>query len=110
MSVPIVGVTALSYPADLPQLFQQRSETYARTREWLPSCVLMIRVGPLFFGDTYGGYGRIYNVGMPGKQHKGMALTRSSLCRHATYPEGGGVSMSGKEDGRNGRSDTIWRR
>jgi hypothetical protein len=42
----------LPCPADLSQFFQQRSETYAWTREWLPSCVRMIREGPLFFGGA----------------------------------------------------------
>jgi hypothetical protein len=44
-------------------------------------------------------------VELVGKQHQGRELTSEPLRRQATSP-GGGVRLGGKEDGRDGRSDT----
>jgi hypothetical protein len=52
-----MSTTAMSYPADIPHFSQKRAETYAWTREWLLSCVRMIRVGPMFFGEREEGTG-----------------------------------------------------
>jgi hypothetical protein len=103
LSVSGVEVIAMPYPSDLPQI-QQKSETYGGTREWLPSCVRMIRVGPLFFERTWGGYGRNYGAG--------FLASREATPRRGAYGQltmspchiilGGGVSLSGKEDGRDG--------
>jgi hypothetical protein len=64
----------------------------------------MIQVGPLFFGGTRGGYGRIYTAG-PKAANRGVAMQGvdwlSTMSR--AYLPGGGVRLSGKEDGR----DTI---
>jgi hypothetical protein len=46
------------------------------------------------------------NVDLIGEQHQGRALTSEPLRRQDTSP-GSGVSLGGKEAGRDGGSDTI---
>jgi hypothetical protein len=63
----------------------------------------------------YGGFFRktklmsVPGLELVGKQHQGTGSIPSRLVDKLLLP-GGGVSLSGKEDGRDGRSDTIWRR
>jgi hypothetical protein len=56
-------IFALSYSTDRPKFSQQRSESSAWIRGWLPSCLGMIRIGPLFFWGTRGGYRRTCTAG-----------------------------------------------
>jgi hypothetical protein len=65
-------------------------ETYARTREWLPSCVRMNGWAHRSLGgrEECTGVSTTPDLWPVGKQHQGTALTGSSLRRHATSPGG----------------------
>jgi hypothetical protein len=74
----------------------------------------MIRVGPLFFAR--GGGVRSVWAYLPRRIYgRSESITREGRSLAAYYVAsvhfpGGGVSLSGKEDGRDGGSHTIWRR
>jgi hypothetical protein len=95
-------------PRGSPLVPQRRLETYARTREWLPSCVRMIKWAHYSLGGREEGtcVTKALDFQPVGNQHLGRALTSGLLRRRATSP--GGRSTLGRQGGcRDGVSDTI---